>query len=53
MDVYKTLRQRVMAWLLFVSIVIVIYASFAMSPFVWKMWIVLPITIFMLYLSGK
>ena len=42
-----------MAWLLFVTIVIVIYAQYAMSPYVWKMWVTLPIAIFMLYLSGK
>ena len=50
---YTNLRQKVMVWLLFITIVITIYASFSVDPAIWKMWIILPISIFMVYLSGK
>ena len=50
---YSELRHKVFVWLLFITIVITIYASFSVDPAIWKMWIILPISLFMLYLSGK
>ena len=50
---YKELRHKVMVWLLFITIVITIYASFSIHPEIWKMWFILPLSIFMIYLTGK
>ena len=50
---YTETRHKAMVWIIFISIVITIYASYAESHYIWKMWSFLPISISVLYISGK
>ena len=49
---YKEGRHKVYFWALFISIIITIAAGLS-TEVCWKMWFILPFSIFFLYICGK
>jgi hypothetical protein len=47
--VYKTASQKILVWLFILFLTITIISG----PDYWKMWSVLPVTFFMLWLAGN
>jgi hypothetical protein len=47
--VYKTASQKILVWLFILFFTITIISG----PDYWKMWSVLPVTFFMLWLAGN
>ena len=45
---YKTASQKILVWLFIITLAITI-----VSGAYWKMWSIVPITFFMLWLAGK
>ena len=47
------LRHAVYKWIIFITIVITIYAAQSANTKTWKMWVMVPIIFFCSYLAGK